>query len=84
MGPLPLERHKKIRVDPEAATRQRVHLHNPAANTFWVELRVSRAIQRIAEIDARAIAADFEHLRPAIQLATFGMGRVTYDAAELH
>jgi len=66
MGPLTFEWYKKIRVGLESAARQRVDLHNPAPNTFWVKLGVPGAIQRIAEIDASAVRADFEHLGPAI------------------
>src|SRR5262245_17664970 len=44
-----------------------VDLDHPALDPVGVELRVDRAIERIGEIDPPAVAADLDHLRPAIE-----------------
>ena len=67
MGPLAFERNEEVRVELEATVGQRIHLDNPTADALRVKLRVPGAVERIAEIDALAIAADFEHLRPTVR-----------------
>src|SRR5437588_711512 len=63
---------EEFRVELEAAIGAGVELHHPAVESAFVELAVDRAIERIGEIDAPAVAADLDHLRPAGELAVLG------------
>src|SRR5271166_424228 len=49
-----------------------IELDHPALDAVRVELRVHRAVKRVGEIDAAAVAADLNHLRPAVE-PTFGL-----------
>jgi len=84
MRPLAFERNKEVRVELHAPVDQRIHLDHPTPDALWVELRVPSAVERIAEIDALAVAADLEHLRLTVQLAAFRMRGVAHDSAEPH
>src|SRR5215467_3085440 len=61
--------HEEFRVERKPAIRVGVELHHPAVETALVELRIDRAVERVGEIDASAVAADFDHLRSATELA---------------
>src|SRR5258705_4658002 len=54
-------------VEADAAALANVELRHPRADAIWVELIVPRAIQRVGEVDAVAVPADFDHLRAAGQ-----------------
>ena len=51
----------------DAAVRSGIQLHHPAPNACGIELLVPGAIQRIGEVDALAVPADFHHLRAAAE-----------------
>src|SRR3990170_5600773 len=67
-----------------AASGFHIHLHHPAPDTVGVELLVPRRVEPVGEVEALAVAADFHHLRAAVQrlrrLAR--MCRTAEDAAE--
>src|SRR5262245_45761057 len=71
-------------VELNAAVRPGVELDHPAVEATVVKLAVDRAVERVGEIDAPAIAADFHHLRPAPDLAVLGarMGCAGDDPAD--
>ena len=62
----------------------RVELHHPAVDAVGIELRVDGAVERVGEIDAPAVAADLDHLRPAVERPVLGarMRRPRDDAAD--
>src|SRR5262245_19048892 len=63
-----------------------VELDHPAVDPFRIELRVDRAVERVGEINAPAVAADLHHLRSTIELAVLRT-RVSYarhDASNPH
>src|SRR5206468_2404617 len=61
--------HEELLVEGDAALRLGVELHHPALNPLGVELRIDGAVERIGEVDAPAIATDFNHLGPAAERA---------------
>src|SRR4029453_3172101 len=65
---------EELLVEGNAAFRLGVQLAHPALHTIRIELLVDDAVERVGEVDAPAIAADLDHLRPAIQRATLGPG----------
>src|SRR5690349_23992220 len=72
---------EEFRIEGHAAFRLDVQFHHPAVDALRVELRIDRAIERVGEIDAPPVAADFDHLRAAIELAVLcaGMARARDD-----
>src|SRR6266487_3211407 len=74
------------RVDDEPApVRVGVELGRPGPDPAGVEDEVPRPVQRVGDVDAPAVAADLDHLRPAAEPLA-GRGRVRlapYDPAEL-
>src|SRR5689334_8899100 len=75
---------KEIRIKSNACILPRIELHQPAIDAFRIELLVDRAVERVREINAPPVAADLDHLRPAVERATPG-GRMTgacNDAAD--
>src|SRR5690242_21771356 len=75
---------EEVRVDGEAAVRGGVELHHPAGESVGVELVVPRAVERVGEVDATAVAADLYHLRTAGEYAALRVRRAPHDAAEVH
>src|SRR5215469_4404220 len=53
---------EELRIEGKAAVRIGVELHHPAVEPALVELRVDRAVERVGEVDAPAVAADLDHL----------------------
>src|SRR5215831_19125083 len=84
MSALADERDKELWIDLKTTTRISVDHGNPAADTLGKELRIPGTIQRIAKINAAAISAQLEHLRAAVQCASFRMRGARDDAAEPH
>src|SRR5690348_6200157 len=82
MRPLALERGEEIRIDAEPAGRIGVDLRDPSLHPFGIELRVPCAIERIAHVNAAAVAAELDHLRRAVEWSRFRMLRVRDDPAE--
>src|SRR6185503_5787079 len=72
-----VERHRASFVD--------VDLRNPAANAFGIELVVPGAIERVRQVHPPAVAADLDHLRPAVDrlIAGYPIGRRAADSSEL-
>src|ERR1051326_5646877 len=82
LGPI----DEEFGIEGDAALGLGVELHHPAVEAALVELRVDRAVERIGEVDAPAVAADLDHLRTAAELAVLGAGmaRARDDAADPH
>src|SRR5215471_10268675 len=59
--------HEEPRIERDAAAGLRIELHHPAVDAVGIELRIDRAVERVGEIDAPAVAADLDHLRPAAE-----------------
>src|SRR5271155_1965539 len=72
-------------IERHAAFRLGIDFHHPAANAIWIKLRVPRSIERVGEIDAAPIAANFDHLRAAVQgrAGILRMSCAAHDAAEM-
>src|SRR5581483_4266221 len=74
---------EEIRVEGDAAAWIHVELHHPAVDAFGVELRIDRAVERVGEIDALAVAADLDHLRAAVERSLgLGMAGPRHDPAD--
>src|SRR5262249_61910733 len=71
-------------IEGNAAIGVGVELHHPAVESACIELAVDRTIERVGEIDAPAVAADLDHLRPAGKLAVLrpGVAGAGDDAAD--
>src|SRR5436309_3399200 len=67
-------RQKKFRIEGDAAVRIGIELYHPAVEAVLIELRIDRAIERVAEIDAASVAANLDHLRAASQSPVFRTG----------
>src|SRR5271170_3712702 len=80
------EFQKELWVNFHAARGFGIELHHPTANTLRIKLRVPRRIQRVREIDSAPIAAEFHHLRAAVQrrFGIFGMSGFANDAAQMN
>src|SRR4051794_9044875 len=59
----PVEEELRVAGDPTVLAD--VELDHPAVQALVVELLVDGAIERVGEVDAPAVAADLDHLRPA-------------------
>ena len=68
-----------------SALRLGVQLDHPAAHALGIKLLVPRSVKRVGEINALAVAADFHHLRPAIQrsLRSTRVRRLPHDSAQV-
>src|SRR3954449_3253344 len=58
-----------------------VELDHPAVDALRVELAVPARVERVRQVDALAVAAHLDHLRPAGQLARRRVRRAADDAA---
>src|SRR5262245_54786502 len=67
-----------------AAAGPHVDFGHPAADAIRVELLVPGRVERVGEVNARAVAADLHHLRSAVQRLSrlARMRRATDDPAE--
>src|SRR5207248_11546520 len=75
---------EEVRLHGEAAAvGLGVELDHPAADALGVELDVPARVERVGQVDALAVTADRDHLRPAVQRARRGMRSVADDAAEV-
>src|SRR5205823_14676436 len=54
-------------VDGQPARRVRVQANDPTLQPVGIELVVPRVVEPVAEIDALAVTADLDHLRPPVQ-----------------
>src|SRR5213075_496056 len=76
---------KEIAVELDATLRLGIDLDHPAVDALRVELRVDRAVERIREVDAAAVAAHLDHLGSAIERpGPLGVGSARHDAADPH
>jgi hypothetical protein len=75
---------KEARIEVHAAVFGHIKFDHPATDAIWVELFVPGAIEGICEIDAPPVAADFHHLRSAIQrnIRLIGVRLPIGDAAD--
>src|SRR3954462_12961367 len=75
------EAHAVVLCQLETAARVCIGHHLDARNSVGIELVVPGRVERVGPVDAFAVAADLDHLRPAgIGLAA-RMRRTAYDAA---
>src|SRR3984885_13688482 len=79
-------RQEELLIERKAAVGSGIQFDHPAVNALGIELRIDRAVKRVREVDALAVAADFDHLRTAIERAVrcAGMRRARHDAANPH
>jgi len=77
---------EKLGIDHHAAFRLGVELHHPALDAFRIELSVPWSIERIGEVDAPAVAAEFDHLRGAVQrsLRILRMSSLADDSTQVY
>src|SRR5215469_5076512 len=76
---------KEIAVELDAAVGLGIDLDHPTVKALGVELRVDRAVERIGEVNAAAVAANLDHLRSAIEWrGAFGMRGARHDSADPH
>src|SRR5215831_15912235 len=63
-----------------------VELDHPAVDPLRIELRIDRAVERVGEINAPAVATDLHHLWPAIELAVLRarVCRARHDPPNAH
>src|SRR5918992_5151520 len=79
-----IELDEKVGVCGETTFRVYVHLSDPAVDAIRVELRIPGSIQRVAEVQPAPVAAQFHHLRPAVQgLSGLRMRRPADDPAQV-
>src|SRR5688500_3491983 len=81
---LELDEEPRIESDPTGGVG--VHLGDPAADAIGVELRIPRRVERVADVDALAVAAHLDHLRSSVERRV-GVGRVrpaANDSTDLH
>src|SRR5215211_4306040 len=79
-----IELNEKVGVCGENTFRVYVHLGDPAVDAIRVELRIPGSIQRVAEVQSAPVAAQFHHLRSAVQdLSGLRMRRLADDAAKV-
>src|SRR5215467_5620609 len=64
------EPSEEPRVERHAALGPGIHLGYPTADAVRIELGVPGGIQRVADVDTLPIAADFDHLRTAVERLT--------------
>src|SRR5438093_294942 len=70
-------------VELDAAVRVGVDPGQPALQPGRVELVVPGRVERVRHVDAPAVAADLDHLRPAGQRALLRVRGAAHDPAEL-
>src|SRR6266699_2060626 len=76
--------HEKLLVEIEATVGLGIEFDHPTADAVRIKLLVPGSVKRVGEIDARAVAADFNHLRSAGQwpVLILRMRRAVGDAAD--
>src|SRR6266540_4138938 len=87
MRPVPFRPvDEEFRVECDTPRRGGVELDHPAVDALRIELRVDRAVERVGEINAPAVAADLHHLRSTIELAVLRtrVGRARHDPSNPH
>src|SRR6266567_3097304 len=85
MGAQTVKLDQEFFIEFDPAIRVCIDLHHPALYTVGVELLVPRGVERVREVDALAVAADFDHLRTAVQSlpGLLRVSRSAYDATEV-
>src|SRR5215470_9234282 len=80
-----VEFQKELGIDLHAALRTGIELDHPALHALGIKLFVPRSVERIGEIDAAAIATEFDHLRATVErdLRPRGVRRTANDTAEM-
>ena len=73
MRPHRVRLEEEVAIQLHAARRLDVELSPSTLEHPRVELVVPGRIEPVGEVDAAAVAADFDHLRPAIQRPTCGL-----------
>src|SRR5580658_1377664 len=80
------EFEKELRVERHAAGGLGVELYHPTANSVGIELHVPGGVQGVREVGATSIAAEFDHLRAAVQriAGIFRMRGAAHDTTQMH
>src|SRR5262245_19890504 len=75
---------EEIAIERQAPAGIDVDLRHPSPYAVRIALAVPRRVQAVCDVDPFAVAADFEHLRSAVErlLRPAGMRRAARDAAE--
>src|SRR6266508_3065481 len=60
---------EEFRIERDTSGGVGVELDHPAVDALRIELRIDRAVERVGEINAPAVAADLDHLRSTTELA---------------
>src|SRR5262245_21875760 len=84
MGPHLAAVEEEIAIERDAAARIDVDFGHPSPNAIRIELRVPRCVEAVGDVDAFAVAADFDHLWSAVERLPWlaRMRRAAGDAAE--
>ena len=63
-----------------------IEFHHPASDARRIELFIPRGVERIGEVDALAVATDFNHLGAAAQrlVGPGGMWCLTHHSTDMH
>ena len=61
------EVEEEVRVEAHPPVGIGIELDQPALDALGIELRVPGHVERVGQVDAAPIPADFDHLRPAIE-----------------
>src|SRR5262249_37011705 len=75
---------EELRVGAQAAGLAGVPAHQPALDAVGVDLGVPRRVERVAQVDAPAVAAQLDHLRAAVERAGAVQAGPADDAAQPH
>src|SRR5215218_1012037 len=83
MRPLVTEIEEEVRVEGHPAFGVGIELDHPALDAVGIELGVPGHVEGVGEVDAPAIPADLDHLRPPVErLARRRMRGPLDDAAD--
>src|ERR1700752_5544469 len=80
-----VELDKELFVELHPALWVQIDFRHPALNAIGIKLLVPRGIEGVSKVAALAVAADFDHLRTAVEslLGFLRVSRSAYDAAEM-
>src|SRR5262245_54233466 len=86
MRPVAIELYEEITVYRQAPARFGIQLDHPAANSVRIELLIPGVIERVGKVNTAAIAADFDHLRRAVQriVGLLGVSGSTNDTSQVY
>src|SRR6516164_4351167 len=82
---MPVELEEEVFVQFHSSFRLSVNLDHPTLYAVGVELVIDGGIKRVGEVDAPAVAADFDHLGAAVErlLGLLRMRGMAHRAAQM-